>query len=145
MMYEPVIHLYRTKLQEATDEAVDDMIFREIIKMGVLVEREELLKALRYDRAQYEKGYADGRADAQKWISVEERLPEDGVDVIIHTDFRGGYVGCGYYRIVRDAWFTSQGILLASNVLHWKPLPGMPEEEKDEEPRCTGKPVAEGE
>lgn len=65
-----------------------------------------------------------------KWISVKERLPGDGVDVIIHTDFRGGYVGCGYYRIVRDAWFTSQGILLASNVLHWMPLPEPPKEEE---------------
>lgn len=70
-------------------------------------------------------------AQIPKWISVKERLPEDGVDVIIHTDFRGGYVGCGYYRIVRDAWFTSQGILLASNVLHWRPLPEPPKEEED--------------
>lgn len=68
-------------------------------------------------------------AQVPKWISVNEQLPEDGVDVIIHTDFRGGYVGCGYYRIVRDAWFTSLGILLASNVLHWRPLPGMPKED----------------
>lgn len=68
-------------------------------------------------------------AQIPKWISVKERLPEDGVDVIIHTDFRGGYVGCGYYRIVRDAWFTSQGILLASNVLHWMSLPEPPKEE----------------
>lgn len=128
MTYDPVIHLYKTRLQEETDAAVLDMVLREITKTVVMVDREELLKALRYDRAQYEKGYADGRADAQKWISVNERLPEDGVDVIIHTDFRGGYVGCGYYRIVRDAWFTSQGILLASNVLHWRPLPEPPEE-----------------
>ena len=126
MTYNPVIHLYKTRLQEEADEAVLSTVLREVTKMGVMVDREELLKALRYDRAQYEKGYADGRADAQKWISVEERLPEDGVDVIIHTDFRGGYVGCGYYRIVRDAWFTSQGILLASNVLHWRPLPEPP-------------------
>ena len=32
------------------------------VKMGVNVDKEELLKALNYDRGQYEKGYADGRS-----------------------------------------------------------------------------------
>ena len=32
------------------------------VKMVVNVDKEELLKALNYDRHQYEKGYADGRS-----------------------------------------------------------------------------------
>lgn len=28
--------------------------------MGIYVDKEELIKALRYDRQQYDKGYADG-------------------------------------------------------------------------------------
>lgn len=31
------------------------------VKMGVNVDKEELLKALAYDRHQYEQGYSDGR------------------------------------------------------------------------------------
>lgn len=39
--------------------------------MGVLVDKEELIKALEYDRNQYEKGYADGRKESEEEI---ERL-----------------------------------------------------------------------
>ena len=38
---------------------------------GIKVDKEELVKALSYDRSQYEKGYADGKKDAVKhgrWI-----------------------------------------------------------------------------
>ena len=31
------------------------------VKMGVNVDKDELIKALSYDRDQYEKGYSDGR------------------------------------------------------------------------------------
>ena len=36
-------------------------VIKTCVKMGVNVDKEELLKALAYDRDQYEKGYADGR------------------------------------------------------------------------------------
>lgn len=36
-------------------------VVKTCVKMGVNVDKEELLKALAYDRHQYEKGYADGR------------------------------------------------------------------------------------
>lgn len=52
--------------------------------IGVDVNREELIKALNYDRQQYEKGYADAKAEYEpKWVKVEDRLPEDGEEVII--------------------------------------------------------------
>ena len=40
----------------------EEYIYGAIAKMGVTVDKDELLKALQYDRDQYEKGYADGRA-----------------------------------------------------------------------------------
>ncbi len=43
---------------------------------GFVVDKEELAKALMYDRQQYEKGYADG-CEANKWIPCEVRLPEE--------------------------------------------------------------------
>ena len=43
----------------------DDAIFAEIqSSFGVDVDRQELIRALKYDRDQYEKGYADGKRDA---------------------------------------------------------------------------------
>lgn len=114
MAYEPMIHLYQTKLQEATDEAVLEMVLREvIIKTGVMVDREELLKALRYNHAQYGKGYADGRADAVKWISVKERMPDEDTEVLYYNGFH-----CNMGWLPRAA-------------THWMPLPEPPEEEED--------------
>lgn len=46
--------------------------------IGVDVNREELIKALNYDRHQYEKGYADAKAEfTPKWTRVEDGLPEE--------------------------------------------------------------------
>ena len=49
--------------------------------IGVDVNREELIKALNYDRDQYEKGYADAKAECTpKWTKVEDGLPETHED-----------------------------------------------------------------
>ena len=63
---------------------------------------------------------------AQRWIPVEERLPEKGNLVIGITDY------CGYvfFEIVDD---DGQGIVLhpyrrcQGKVTHWMPLPNPPE------------------
>ena len=45
----------------------DDAIFAEIQhSFGVDLDREELIRALKYDREQYDKGYADGIRDARE-------------------------------------------------------------------------------
>lgn len=51
----------------------DNMVFQTVVKTGVKVDKQELIKALQYDRNQYEKGYADGQRDAVRhgyWKSV---------------------------------------------------------------------------
>ena len=50
--------------------------------MGLDVDREELLKALKYDRGQYEKGYADGFLDSRKhgeWTTIEDDWNEETI------------------------------------------------------------------
>lgn len=47
-------------------------IFRAVQNIGVNVDKDELLKALQYDRGQYEKGYKDGIKDGIK--DFAERL-----------------------------------------------------------------------
>ena len=40
-------------------------------KVEIVVDREELLKALNYDRKQYEKGFADGSARKEgRWLKI---------------------------------------------------------------------------
>ena len=42
----------------------DEDIYQAILSYGITVDKDELLRALKYDRNQYEKGYADGKVDA---------------------------------------------------------------------------------
>ena len=62
-MWESPIQI-STISEEIGRKIVDDQnnyIVETCVKMGVNVDKDELLKALAYDRGQYEKGYADGR------------------------------------------------------------------------------------
>ena len=43
---------------------IENIICSAVLKVGITVDKEELIKALRYDRCQYEKGYEDGKRDA---------------------------------------------------------------------------------
>lgn len=50
----------------------EDGLFKAIQKVDIKVNKDELLKALAYDRNQYEKGYADAVADRIKGQWIEE-------------------------------------------------------------------------
>ena len=64
----------------------------------------------------------------QRWISVEERLPEDSDEVNLCT--RSGIVGIGYYDKYRKNWVQYYaGGALCVDVTHWMPLPKPPKGE----------------
>lgn len=118
----------------------------EEIKKGLLhCEREKCKGCPYYDKCMMADAHTDLHADAleyiqqlemqhgkdinvHRWISVEERLPEDGIDVIVYTDRCGGNVEYAYYRYDICAWFKDC-ILLIYNVTHWMPMPAPPKEE----------------
>lgn len=62
-------------------------IFRAVQEVGVNVDKDELIKALQYDRGQYDKGYSDGYKDAvkefTKRLKAEKHicLPPTGYDI----------------------------------------------------------------
>ena len=125
MAYEPMIHLYQTKLQQATDEAILDSILREVLKTGVMVDRAELMKALQYDRGQYEKGYADGRNDAAKWTAFSETTPPVHEHVLcLGTDEGKSYIYIDFALSDGEMPYTS-----LYNPTHWMPLPEPPRED----------------
>lgn len=60
-MYEsPIVLNYADPIIEKIKTETEDYIFKGIVKCGLSIDKEELIKALQYDRDQYEKGYADG-------------------------------------------------------------------------------------
>lgn len=52
------------------DQMEEHIVAQCSFAVGVNIDREELIKALRYDRGQYEKGYADGKRDAADAIEA---------------------------------------------------------------------------
>lgn len=70
----------------------------------------------------YRNGYADGLA--QRWISVDERLPENGKRVLVTTDKGNPFVARYDHKWAR--WRVSG----TTDVTHWMPLPKPPEEGK---------------
>ena len=53
--YQNPIEVYQTKMQSQ----IEGEIYKAVMKVGVDVDKDELLKALQYDRNQYQKGYTD--------------------------------------------------------------------------------------
>lgn len=67
-MYESPINLVFEAQQNAMRFAIqqqEDGIMAAVHSYGITVDKEELTRALRYDRGQYDKGYADGKRDAE--------------------------------------------------------------------------------
>ena len=55
-------------------------VLKAVQSVGINVNKEELIKALDYDREQYRKGYQDA---LPKWIPCSERLPEENKEYFI--------------------------------------------------------------
>lgn len=64
-----------------------------------------------------------------EWVSVDERLPEIGIGIILHLD--SGYIGTGYRSKSENnynIWYLFQEDLNFENdkLTHWMPLPTPP-------------------
>ena len=68
-MYESPIELVYHETFPKLIKQQEDLIMRGCLDVGVYVDKEELIKALQYDRGQYEKGFADGKPKKGEWIS----------------------------------------------------------------------------
>ena len=61
-MYKSPIELMRTQIE--TD--FENQIITAVARTGIHVDKHELIKALQYDRNQYDKGFDDGRKETAK-------------------------------------------------------------------------------
>ena len=55
MSYQSPIEIIQTQMKSQ----IEGEIYKAVMKVGVNVDKYELLKALQYDRGQYQKGYTD--------------------------------------------------------------------------------------
>ena len=154
MTYESPFAMVVEKMATEIAEKFDGEVMTAISKYHIDVNKDELVKALAYDRGQYEKGYADGFADglaADRWISVKDRLPDDGFIGKLIWDNENGPRICGSYATITlsngekvfapDAPLTdyllsnTNGTLLdqLTHITHWMPLHEPPEEAEENE------------
>ncbi len=71
MAYESPITLMTEKIANDLANKTEELIMECVQRVGVSVDKDELVRAMNYDRGQYEKGYKDGMSDAVKhgkWI-----------------------------------------------------------------------------
>lgn len=78
-MYEAPIDIVVNQTQNLILEQQENMVFQAIQNTGVNVDKEELIKALKYDRAQYQIGYSDGYIDGKKAMLDKIRETLQGV------------------------------------------------------------------
>lgn len=114
-----------TIMQGEMNVRVENEIIKAVQNIGIDVDKEELIKALAYDRKQYEKGYEDGKAEAMRWIPCSERLPED--DGLYITTKRNPITG--RLPAVSMSFFI-EGDFQSSRVVAWMPLPEPYKEEE---------------
>lgn len=124
MSYESPIKLIKT-LDNEMQMSFDNQIIRAIQKFGIDFSKDELIKALEYDRRQYQKGYEDGKQDATlQWIPVSERLPDDGELVLLtfegseKVDMETAIYDVKYGFATTQRWYVEFNEIIA-----WMPLP----------------------
>jgi hypothetical protein len=111
-------------------------IMRAVHEVGISVDKERLVQALKDARAFFNEGYIAGMTDAKdtnvpsKWIPVTERLPERFVDVLCYFPEKdyGSPIMVDYNESTEEetACFASE--FKWGKVTHWVPLPEPPKE-----------------
>ena len=73
-MYKAPIEIITTQLRTKIKHQAERLVCEAVQNVGVDVDKEELIKALKHDRGQYKKGYDDGFADGIR--AFAEKLKE---------------------------------------------------------------------
>lgn len=89
-MYKAPIEIIQTQ----TQMQMDGKILKAVQGVGIDVNKEELLKALAYDRKQYSKGYEDGMKEFAKLLKETDGYNnhtfDDCASIFISEEYRKG-------------------------------------------------------
>ena len=133
-IFEPAQTIY-----EQISKATEEYVYKAVLSQNIDVNRDELIKALRYDRDQYNKGYHDAMLKLNReWISAKDRLPEYHVPVlaVVADKILSSYVYVAQ-RIEDGFWSYQNGycgfwICPNEKIAWWMPLPEPPKEDVNE-------------
>lgn len=123
--------MYNSPIEVIFDDIktnLEGYVVNSVQRMGICVDKDELVKALEYDRGQYERGYRDGKLYAMDemphWIPCSERLPEANTRCLCtYENEEGTCIDFGLY--MKRGWFVS-------GVTAWMPLPEPYKEDADD-------------
>lgn len=110
----------------------DEIIMQTIQQIGgdkyidVTVDRHKVIEALA-DYVEKCRRYHPPERKQNGWISVDERLPKEGVDVLVTLKI-GDRVSVDTDRIYSGRWFGYSPMRGVSYVTHWMPFPEPPKE-----------------
>jgi hypothetical protein len=79
-MYESPIKLLQQQMQTQIVTHMEGEVLKTVLSYGIDVDKEELLKALKYDRDQYDKGYEEGYRKAVEDFMDRIREPIFALD-----------------------------------------------------------------
>lgn len=122
------------KMRMAIKADYDNNVWKAVIEYGVHVNKEELLRALAYDRDQYKQGFANGVAVgyqkglASRWISVDEEMPDGLLPAHCFVRYENKSVGIAVWD--GGSWYTKYD--LDDPITHWMYIPAPPENKIDE-------------
>lgn len=74
MSYQSPITMYTERIIKDIVEKQDGYLMEEVRRVGFDINKEELAKALKYDRDQYMRGYSDGRMYKPPVITNADRI-----------------------------------------------------------------------
>lgn len=126
MSYESPIEVFEETISSQYNKTLEEAVWKEVTRIGVSVDKHELIRALRYDRGQYERGYNDG-LNANKWIPTSERYPDEpGTYLVTENTWTLRICNfCYSDRTHKPCWYYGweKYTLPDAFVIAWMPLP----------------------
>ena len=123
-MYEsPINAIYHEITHKILEDSEEKIMLGVQQAVGYKVDKDELIKALRYDRNQYEKGFEDGIAQMTKWIPCSEKLPKEFESILVCYKSQGGIAQAVSERLTNMDGSNRWSALAGAEPIAWMPLP----------------------